>query len=158
VTFPAGAARRSQPDARVQRAAKLALICALLGAAGCAPPPGPSVPQQPGRSLADARAALQTCAGEGPRGGRAALTANYIGSVIWGGVVLGPLLIAANQENIQANGEVNAVDRCLSRQGFERRELTTAEVRALKQRDRYAREQLLDHLIRGGTLEGYSGA
>ncbi len=138
--------------------ARMAGLSALvLSVAACGAPPGPSVPMGQGRSLAETRAAFETCKQGAEKAGHSVLTANFVGSVLWGGLVFGPFIIAGNQERIQQRGAANYVDRCLAKQGFTRRELTQPEVVALKQRDLYAREQLLTHLIDGGSLATYTG-
>ena len=119
--------------------------------------PGPSVPMQPGSSLQQARAAVQSCAPEAPAGGQSAVVGNYVGGVLWGGIVLGPLIVAANEDDIRAHGEANAVDRCLAKKGFTRRDLTQAEIAALENSTASGRLVLLDHLVGGGTLETFRG-
>ncbi len=123
--------------------------------AGCASVPGPSVPVQPGKSLASARVALDHCRREAPAGAQSALTASYVSGILFGGILLGPIVVASNADNIRYGGEVNAVDRCLNRQGFKRRDLTVDEVQALNGMDRTGRAQLLDHLVGGGTLASF---
>jgi len=135
-------------------------IAAVLAAgvlAGCAVEPGPSVPTKAGSNVFEARQSLAFCAPQGPKGARAAVTSSYIASMIFLGVLPGAIAAASGEEHTRRNGAINAVDDCLTEQGFERRELTAQEAVAIKQRDRYARERLLNHLINGGTLASYDG-
>jgi len=124
---------------------------------GCAVEPGPSVPTKSGSTVYEARESLAFCAPRGPRAGQAAVTSSYIAGIIFLGVLPGTIAAASGAENSRRQGAINAVDDCLAEQGFERRELTAQEAIAIKQRDRYAREQLLNHLINGGTLASYEG-
>ncbi|MFW2542071.1 hypothetical protein ACN2XU_05470 [Primorskyibacter sp. 2E107] len=138
----------------ILRGSVLALTAVALS--GCASPvPGPSVPSQPGKNLASARGALQACLPSAPEGGENALAASYLVGMAFGGVLLGPIVVASNQADIRYGGEVHAIDRCLGKQGYVRRDLTVEEVRALNGMDRTGRARLLDHLIGGGTLAGF---
>lgn len=134
---------------------KCGVLGALLLTAACAPAPGPSVPQQPGKTIQDANAAFQICAPQGPVGARDHLTANYIVSVIWGGVLVGPITIAATAEEIRDIGARNAIDRCLEDQGYQRRELSVEELTYLNQANGYERELFLNHLVAGGSLAAF---
>ena len=131
---------------------KRAILGSLLVLAGCSDLPGPSVPAQNGATLDSARVALRACAPDGPQGGNNAVVGSYIGGVVLGGLIVGPLIVVANEDNIRSHGEANAVDRCLSERGFERRDLTEQEVRLLNASTPRQRLLLLDHLIAGGTL------
>ena len=134
---------------------KKILLLGLLTLTACADLPGPSVPTQAGQNLASARQAVDTCAPNAPRGGQNAVVGSYVGGVLLGGILIGPIIVASNESRIRANGEANAVDRCLNKLGFERRDLTAGEVRALNSRTRYQRHLLLDHLIGGGSLQSF---
>ena len=85
-------------------------------------------------------------------GSENALAASYVTGILFGGVLLGPIVVASNASDIRYGGALQAVDSCLKRQGFTRRDLTVEEVQALNGMDRYGREQLLDHLVGGGSL------
>ncbi len=135
---------------------KCGVLGMLLLTAACAPAPGPSVPQQPGKSIQDANAAFQICAPQGPVGARDHLTANYIVSVLWGGVIVGPLTVAATAEEIRDIGARNAIDHCLEEQGYERRELSVEELAYLNQANGYERELFLNHLVAGGDLASFT--
>ena len=128
-------------------------LAAVLLLAGCVTQPGPSVPFREGANLIAARDAVRSCSGVAPKGGRNVVTGSYVAGVILGGLVLGPVYVASNEENIRAHGEAQAVDRCLADRGFVRRNLSEAEVQALRGRDPYSRQNLLNHLIGGGSLE-----
>jgi hypothetical protein len=126
--------------------------------AACGDLPGPSVPSQPGQSLFAAREAVRACAPNAPQGGKNAVAGHYIGGVFLVGIIIGPAIVAANENNIRAHGEAGAVDNCLAKRGFERRDLTEAEVRALNQSYGEQRIALLDHLVGGGSLESFAGS
>ena len=130
-------------------------VCFL---AACGNLPGPSVPSQPGQSLFAAREAVHACAPNAPQGGRNAVTGHYIGGVFLVGIIIGPAIVAANEGNIRAHGEAGAVDKCLAKRGFERRDLTEAEVRALNRSYGEQRIALLNHLVGGGSLESFAGS
>ncbi len=136
---------------------KKLVIASCFFVAACGNGPGPSVPTQPGQNLQSARHAVSACARFAPRGGDDAVTSSYFSSVIFAGIIIGPIIVASNEGAIRADGEATAVDRCLSKQGFSRRNLSNAEMQALNSRDAYQRSRLLDHLIGGGTLESYGG-
>lgn len=136
---------------------KKTMIGAVLALSACGAPPGPSVPMQTGQNLESARAAVQACAPYAPKGGDDAVFGSYVGGVLLGGIVVGPIIVAANQDRIETNGEARAVDRCLAGKGFVRRDLTQAEVSALNRASASGRRALLDHLVGGGSLEGYRG-
>ena len=121
--------KRAWGNGKVSRMAGLSLLAVVL--AGCSTPPGPSALLAPGRSLPEARETLKLCLANSER----------------------PSIL----ENISTQSATRAVDRCMARQGYERRELTQVEVIVLKQRDRYARDQLLAHFLEGGNLETYTG-
>ncbi len=135
--------------------AKALIGTCLFSIAGCAQPPGPSIPQNQNASLAEAKAALNTCSSYAQSGGNAAVAANYVAGAAFGGIVVGPLIVASNHQNIRKRGEAGAVDNCLERHGFTRRELSEAELHMLNKLGPYGREKFLDHLIGGGTLETY---
>ncbi len=137
---------------------KRLLLAAPLLLAACAQPPGPSVPAQPGQTLAGARAAFAACVPAAQRGGQNYVVGNYVGSVIWGGLLLGPVIIAVNEEGIRRTGETSAIDQCLSRRGFQRRDLTAQEMAALNGATRYERQVILNHLIGGGSLATLNSA
>lgn len=130
----------------------------LLTLTACSDLPGPSVPSQPGANLASARQAVYACAHKAPGGGQNAVVGSYVGGVLFGGILLGPIVVASNEDNIRAHGEAGAVDRCLNRRGFERRDLTGAEVQALNRSVGDQRQRLLDHLVGGGALETFGTA
>ena len=136
---------------------KLSLLF-VLPLAACAGLPGPSVPMQQGKTLQMANAAIQSCAPYAPKGGKNAVVGGYVTGVMLGGLIVGPAIVATNEDDIRARGEARAVDRCLAEQGFKRRDLTPVEMAALKSRDATQRQRLLTHLINGGTVESYSGS
>ena len=131
---------------------RFAPVCAALAIAGCATPPGPSVPMQKGHDLQDARDAVITCAAMNENAGRSAVTGGYIAGVLFGGIVLGPIIVSANSDNIYEEGERSAVDDCLAEKGFVRRELTAEEVDILNRLTREQRHLALDHLVGGGDV------
>ena len=130
----------------------------LLAPGACDVVPGPSVPAQSGQNLQSARQAVNACAPIAPQGGKDRVVASYVSSVIFGGVIVGPVGVAINEDNIRANGEADAVDRCLAKTGYKRRDLTPQEMRALNSRNYDERRALLDHLIGGGTLATFGGS
>ena len=117
--------------------------------------PGPSVPLQQGANLSSARAVIQSCARFTPRGCTSAVTGSYVAGVVLNGLVVGPIIMVSNQGSVRASGEARAVDRCLADQGYLRRDLAVAEVRALNANNKYEWELLLNHLIGGGTFETF---
>ncbi|WP_370311613.1 hypothetical protein [Sagittula sp.] len=129
------------------------LLCSALLAACAAQTPGPSVPYQRGASLASARAAFQSCLGPAQQSGQNTMAGHYIGSVLWGGVVVGPIFVASNAPALRYNGEVSGMDRCMKKRGFTRRDLTPQEMQALEAADPVTRRAMLDHLVAGGTLD-----
>jgi len=131
-------------------------LLALLLLAACGDGPGPSVAMQPGMTLSTANAAIRACAPDAPAGGKRAVFGSYASGVILGGLIVGPLIVAGNEDLIRAQGEAAAVDTCLAKRGFQRRDLTPAEFNALNGRSPTERQRLLDHLIVGGTLDTYS--
>ena len=133
------------------------LPVALLGLAACSDLPGPSVPSQSGQTLMSARYALQECGGAGPGGGDGAVFGSYVGGVVLGGIIIGPVVVAMNEDNIRAHGEAGAVDRCLAKKGFKRRDLTPQEVSALNSSSPAVRLALLNHLVGGGSLATFNG-
>lgn len=133
---------------------KMPLISLLL-LTSCGSLPGPSVAMQQGKTLALANAAIHACAPYAPSGGKNAVVGSYVTGVLLVGIIVGPIIVSSNENNIRANGEASAVDRCLAKQGFKRRDLTPAEVSALNSRDIGQRQRLLDHLVNGGTLASF---
>lgn len=133
------------------------IFASVLVLTGCVGLPGPSVPFKPGMNLTAARSAVRSCEHFAPNGGTNALTGSYFAGALLGGLVLGPAIVASNHGNIRANGEANAVDKCLAEHGYIRRDLTPNEIRALDAAGRNRRGPLLDHLIGGGTLATFSG-
>ena len=136
---------------------KFAILSTLLLTA-CGSLPGPSVPTQPGQSLQSARNAVSACARYAPKGGNNAVVGGYVAGVVLGGVLIGPIIVASNEKTIRANGEANAVDRCLAKQGFTRRDLTEAEMWALNNSGPNERIVLLNHLVGGGRIDTFGGA
>lgn len=133
-----------------------AMLC-MAAVAGCATPsPGPSVPLQRGSNLHSARAAFDACLGAAQRSGDNTIAGHYIGSVFWGGVVVGPVIVASNSQALRYGGEVAGMDNCLERQGYTRRDLTPQEMRVLNASDSATRHALLDHLIGGGSLQTFA--
>jgi hypothetical protein len=118
--------------------------------------PGPSVPTQSGKNLDMANAAVASCAQFAPRGGKNAVVGNYVGGVLLLGIIIGPIIVASNEDDIRANGEADAVDKCLAKQGYMRRDLTPAEVSTLNASSPSERRRILDHLVGGGSLETLS--
>ncbi|MGP6089435.1 hypothetical protein [Antarctobacter jejuensis] len=136
------------------RAIGAALFATLV--AGCAANVrGPSVPFQAGSNLDSARAAFASCTGQARKAGQTSLTGHYVGSVLWGGLVLGPIVVASNAPALRYGGEINGMDQCLQKRGFVRRDLTPAELRALEGADRATRRMILDHLVGGGTMDTF---
>ncbi|MBN7783593.1 hypothetical protein JYP51_01600 [Ponticoccus gilvus] len=133
-----------------------AFLCIATVTACAAPTPGPSVPFQPGSNLHSARAAFVSCLGPAERSGNNTVAGHYVGSVFWGGLVVGPVIVASNSEALRYGGEVAGMDRCLGQQGYARRDLTPQEVRALNAADIATRRAMLDHLIGGGTLQTFA--
>ncbi|WP_394197128.1 hypothetical protein [Litoreibacter albidus] len=117
---------------------------------------GPAVPSQAGMSLADARQAYYACLPNAPRAGQNAVVGSYVSGVLFGGVLLGPIAVAANEKQIRYNGEANGVDRCLSKRGFKRRVLTKQEVATINASSHTTRVRLLNHFVAGGTLANFS--
>ncbi len=130
-------------------------FAAVLGLSACAKTPVPSVPAQPGKSISEAHEAVRICGPRAPAGGKNAVTGSYIGGVLWGGLIIGPAIIAANEHHIRANGERRAIDKCLEEQGYTRREMTPEEIKFLNALYGYQRQIFLDHLVTGGTLAGF---
>ena len=124
-------------------------LLSVMFLTACASLPGPSVPMQQGQTLDRANAAIRACAPVAPRGGQNAVVGGYVTGVLLGGLVLGPILVASSESNIRAN----AVDTCLAKQGFTRRDLTAAEMAALNSSGQSERRRILNHLVSGGTLE-----
>ena len=89
-----------------------ALLC-FATLAGCAAQvPGPSVPFRAGANLDAARGAFDACTGAAERSGQNTLAGHYVGSVLWGGVIVGPIVVASNAPNLRYTGEVSGMDRC----------------------------------------------
>lgn len=134
----------------------LGALLFVAAVAGCAAQvPGPSVPFRAGANLDAARGAFDACTGAAAKSGQSTLAGHYVGSVLWGGVIVGPIVVASNAPNLRYNGEVSGMDRCLEQRGFVRRDLTPQEIRALESADRATRRAMLDHLVGGGTLESF---
>lgn len=136
---------------------KIHALAGTLILAACGDLPGPSVPTQPGHNLQSARNAVNACAPHAPGGGTSAVVGGYVTSVILAGIIIGPIVVASNEDTIHANGEANAVDHCLAKKGFTRRDLTDAEMAALNRSTPSGRIALLDHLVGGGTLDSFRG-
>jgi hypothetical protein len=103
-----------------------------------------------------ARAAFQSCLGPAEQTGNATMAGHYMGSVLWGGVVVGPIFVASNSDALRYNGEVSGMDRCMEKNGFVRRDLTAQEMRALEGADPMTRRAMLDHLVSGGSLDQFT--
>ncbi len=140
---------------RIRSAAKFLPFLAAGVLAACGPPPGPSVPYQPGKNLSAARTAVQSCVPAATKTGNGTIIGSYAASAVLGGVVVGPIIVATKHNKIRTNAEARGADKCLAKQGFVRRDLTVDEMRALNSHDQYVREALLDHLIGGGTLDTF---
>ncbi len=134
---------------------KKVALAAMMAMAACGQVPGPSVPMQAGHNLHSARSAVQACSTNAYRGGNVAVAGGYVTGIILAGVIVGPLVVASTEDDIRASGEVDSVDRCLSKRGFQRRDLTEGEIFWLNNSYPSEREQKLDHLIGGGTLETF---
>ncbi|MEX0320000.1 MAG: hypothetical protein AB3N21_18740 [Ruegeria sp.] len=134
---------------------KKILLGALVLMTACGRLPGPSIPMQSGHNLHSARAAVQACSAHADRGGKSAVVGGYVSSIILAGVIVGPIVVASNQRSIRAHGEVDGVDRCLSKRGFERRDLTSNEVARLSNSTPEQRERILDHLVGGGNIDTF---
>ena len=85
---------------------KLPLLL-VLALAGCGNYPGPSVPMQSGKTIEQANAAIRACAPYAPQGGKNALVGNYVGSILLAGVIIGPIVVASNEDPIRAQGEAD---------------------------------------------------
>ncbi|GLP87763.1 hypothetical protein [Tritonibacter mobilis] len=152
-----GSVSSTEVPARKWRLTGAVLLSASLLVGCAAVEPLPSVPTKTGSTVFEARQSLEFCAPQGPKGAKAAVTSSYIASMIFLGILPGAIIAASGEDHTRSQGALNAVDDCLEKQGFERRELTAKEAAAIKQRDRYAREMLLSHLVAGGTLADYQG-
>lgn len=131
---------------------KKMLLIPVLAFAACGQTKGPSVPYQPGANLLDARKAVRACAPLAEKGGQDALTASYVTGALLGGFLLGPAVVTATQYDIREWGKADAVDDCMEKRGWERRNLTAQETTRLNSLPYYQRQYLLDHLIGGGSL------
>lgn len=129
-------------------------LVAALALSACAAPK-PSVPAQPGKTISEAKQATRLCAPNGPQGATNAVVGNYIFSVVWGGILLGPIVVASTEDQIRQNGARRAIDKCLEEQGYTRRELTAEEGAFLNALSGYQRQIFLDHLVGGGSLEEF---
>ncbi|MCG7493610.1 hypothetical protein [Thalassobius sp. Cn5-15] len=127
------------------------LIATLL--AGCASTYPPSVPSQPGKSYFAAREAVRQCIPEARVSGSNAVTVNYVLGVLLGGVLLGPMIIAENEDQIRYAGEARGTDRCLEDADYSRRELTAEEVQILQQSYGEYRIFVLDQLVAGEAIQ-----
>ena len=107
--------------------------------------------------MAAAKAAVVNCAPHARKGGNTAVVGSYAAGVVLGGLILGPLVVYSDQDDIRDSGEASAVDRCLADLGYTRRNLTPKEIRVLNLTYGARRTVLLDHLVAGGSLEAYSG-
>lgn len=132
----------------------LALV-SVVSLAACAQPVGPSVPTQAGKTIEDARFALESCKPRGPKGATENLVGAYAFGVILGGLILGPIVVASNTQEIKKEGARIAVDDCLEDQGYERRELTPQEVQFMNNLTSDQRQIFLDYMVEGGSLEGF---
>lgn len=117
---------------------------------------GPAVPSQPGMNLTDARQAYFECLPNAPRAGQNAVVASYVSGVLFGGILVGPIGVALNEDQIRYNGEANGVDQCLRKRGYKRRVLTDVEVNAIKSTSQASRARLLNHFVGGGALETFA--
>ncbi|WP_372570491.1 hypothetical protein [Ruegeria jejuensis] len=135
---------------------RIALAAVTLLSA-CGQLPGPSVPYQPGQNLDSARAAFQACAPTAPKSGQNAVIGSYAGGFVLAGLI-GVVAVAVSEDDIRTNGEYNGVDRCLSRYGFERRELTGAELQRLNTSTPEQRRVLLDQLVGSGLQQTASNS
>ncbi len=79
------------------------------------------------RYLFDAKTAIRNCAPNAPQGATNVVVSSYIFSVVWGGILLGPIVINASEDQILKNGARRAIDRCFKDFGCDRRELTVGE-------------------------------
>lgn len=134
-----------------------AVLLSALTLSACAQADRPSIPTKPGESFLEAKSAVQGCSGVAAQGGSNAVGINYVGNVLVGGLI-GVAGAAMNEDAIRARGEANAVDRCLKKQGYTRRDLSDAEVAALNRSTAGQRSALLDHLVGGGTLADFRAA
>ena len=124
----------------------------------CSGGKGPAVPSQSGKNLATARQAYWTCVPNAPRAGQNAVIGGYVAGVVLGGILIGPIIVASNEQSIRRSGEASGVDSCLRKQGFQRRVLTKPEIRAVNSSLPTTRARLLDHFVAGGTLANFSEA
>ncbi|MCL6284522.1 hypothetical protein M3P21_13385 [Ruegeria sp. 2012CJ41-6] len=130
---------------------RIALAAVTLLSA-CSQLPGPSVPYQPGQNLDSARAAFQACAPTAPKSGQNTVVGSYAGGFVLAGLI-GVVAVAANEQDIRTRGEYNGIDRCLSRRGFERRELTATELQQLNVGSPEQRRVILDQLVGSGLQQ-----
>jgi len=107
--------------------------------------------------MAAAKAAVAECSPHAQKGGNTAVIGSYAAGVVLGGIIVGPLVVYSDQDDIRDSGEAAAVDRCLADLGYTRRNLTAEEIRVLNLTHGARRKVLLDHLVAGGTLETYGG-
>jgi hypothetical protein len=148
--------QQPSPFSKFVRGAKMtAVLPVVVSIAACSLPP-PSVPSQLGKSLFDAKAAISSCEPNAPQGATNAVVSSYIFSVVWGGILLGPIVINASEDQIRRNGARRAIDRCLEDYGYNRRELTVEESNFLNAQHGYQRQRFLNHLVAGGSLEEFS--
>lgn len=131
---------------------KKLLLVPVIALTACGQTKGPSVPYQPGANLADARQVVRACAPLADQGGQDAVSASYVTGALLGGLLLGPAVVAAAQYDIREWGKADAVDECLEKRGWQRRNLTAQETVRLNSLPYYQRQYLLDHLISGGSL------
>lgn len=133
------------------------LLClSVLALSACATKPlETSVPTQAGHNLHSARVAVQSCATEADIGGNAAVIGNYATAIILTSPLIGSIVGYNTQDAARAQGEIDQVDRCMTEQGFERRNLTDGEQFWLNDAHGDERVRRLDHLIGGGSIETY---
>ncbi|MEM7091055.1 MAG: hypothetical protein AAF496_15965 [Pseudomonadota bacterium] len=116
-----------------------------------------SVPTQAGHNLHSARVAVQNCATEADIGADAAVIGGYATNILFFGIILGPAITSAFDDQLRAQGAIDQVDRCMTERGFERRDLTGGEQFWLNNATGGERVRRLDHLVDGGTIETYRG-
>ncbi len=133
---------------------KVFIVGAALSLTACGQLPGASVPMQSGSNVTSARAAINSCVPNAKRSGQTAVTSSYVAGVVLGGIIVGPIVVASNQESIRRSGEFNGVDRCLADLGYQRRELTQSEIAMLRSVPEQNRQELLNRLIEGENIVG----
>ncbi|MEX0276595.1 MAG: hypothetical protein AB3N19_03680 [Ruegeria sp.] len=134
---------------------KLAPLAMLALSACAAKPLEMSVPTQAGHNLHSAKVAVNSCITEADIGGNSAVIGGYATNILLFSPLIGTLVTVPIQDELRAQGEIDQVDRCMTRLGFERRNLSDGEQIWLNDSHGEERVRRLDHLVGGGTVETY---